>query len=71
MNDPTVNSPIGVRPDYNDIQCDDVMPRVGTDSEGSGLNKFLQIEIKFLKKSVRRALIRFASMALVNQLGSM
>ena len=33
MNDPTVNSPIGVRPDYNDVQCDDVMTRVGTDCE--------------------------------------
>ena len=37
MNDPTVNSPIGVRPDYSDVQCDDVMPRVGIDSEGPGL----------------------------------
>ena len=34
MNDPAVNSPIGVRPDYSDVQCDDVLPRVGIDSEG-------------------------------------
>ena len=46
MNDPTVNSPIGVRPDYNDVQCDDVMPRVGTDSEGPGLNRILKNEFK-------------------------
>ena len=45
MNDPTVNSPIGVRPDYNDVQCDDVMPRVGTDSEGPGLTRLLGFKI--------------------------
>ena len=37
MNDPTINSPLGVRPEYDSFQCDDVMPRVGTDSEGRGL----------------------------------
>ena len=37
MNDPTINSPLGVRPEYDSLQCNDVMPRVGTDSEGKGL----------------------------------
>ena len=51
MNDPTVNSPIGVRPDYNDVQCDDVMPRVGTDSEGPGLYRLLKTGLSFEKVS--------------------